>query len=80
VSDVDFWQRAAVFAFGAWAIAVPIGVRLMLRAADRVAAKLDALAQQFQRYALDMEARVRTIEVNQQHVMAFIDVLKKERL
>lgn len=78
LTKADFWYLVAAAVFGLWAIAIPIGIRMWLNASERLMRKLDELATQFQRYSVDMEARMKTVEVNQHHVLEWIQ--RQDRL
>jgi hypothetical protein len=62
----EFWQRAAAFAFAAWALALPLAAAAVIGSIGRFTDKFDA-------YVLAMERRITLLEERQSRVLQVLE-------
>lgn len=66
LSKSEFWQKAAAFTFGLWAIMLPIAAGLVISSVGRFTDRFDA-------YVLAMEKRVTLLEERQARVLQILE-------
>lgn len=71
LSKAEFWQRAAAFSFGAWALALPV-------AAGAVVSVVLNMSKSFDSYVLTMERRIVLLEERQSRVLQVLQEHSKE--
>jgi hypothetical protein len=69
-SDGSFWYKIAAWAFGLWAVMIPLGVSMIRSAISASATTQDKFLADFHAYVLQMERRVTILEERMRDIKA----------